>query len=85
MAKWTNTVQSQIFKAVDYTFENALQVDYFNLNNGLRSTMFNVIEQALGDIVRFGRAPTVFEAENHSLIRTKPVADKTIQSVLSDA
>lgn len=50
LTKWTSTLRSQNVKAVGSTFENALQRSYFKSNNGLKSAMFNVVEQVLGEV-----------------------------------
>lgn len=42
VTKWSKTLQSQIFKAVEFIFEEELQATYFNSNIGLKSNMFNV-------------------------------------------
>lgn len=73
IAKWTNTQQSQILNAVGSALDNALQVSYSNLNIGLKSAMFNVIENSLGDVVRSGRAPTVSEAPGRSVLLRKKI------------
>lgn len=51
LSKWTSTVQSQIVKALESTFRDALQPNYFNLSNILKTEMFSMVEQALGDVV----------------------------------
>lgn len=63
LTKWTSTPQSQIVEAVESTFEEALQARCFNSNNVLKAAMFRVVEQALGKVVRSGRAPAVSGAE----------------------
>lgn len=61
LTKWTSTQQSQVLKAVESTFEESLQSSYFNSNIGLKPTMYKVVEQALGEMVRSGRAHTSSE------------------------
>lgn len=62
VTKWTTTLQSQIVKAVESLFKNTMQTSYFNSNNGLKSALFNVFEQALGQVVRSGHTLTESEA-----------------------
>lgn len=57
LTKWTNRLKSHIVKAVHSILEDALQVRYFNLNIGLRTPMFTIIEKALSKVVQSGRAP----------------------------
>lgn len=45
----TSTLQLQIVKAVESTFEDTLQKRYFNSNNGRKTAMFNVVEQVLNE------------------------------------
>lgn len=47
LTKRSNKLQFQISKAVESTFEEALEAKYFKFNNGRISAMFNVVEQAL--------------------------------------
>lgn len=44
--------------------------------------MFNVIEKALGEVVRSGNAPTVSEAEMSSFGQTKSAAGTIVESLL---
>lgn len=84
LTKCTNRLQSYIVKAVQYTFVDALKANYFSSNNGLKSTVSNIVEQALGKVVRAGRAPTVSEAAMHSIVHAKGVANTIVKSVLSN-
>lgn len=84
MTKWTTTLQSQISNAVESTFEDALQSSYFNSNKGLITTSFNVVGQAMGEVVRSDRSSTASKAEIGNLTQTKLVADIIIQTVMSD-
>lgn len=52
-------------------------------SNALVITIFIVFKQPLGEVVRFGRAATVLEAEMSDSLQPKSVADTIIQSVLS--
>lgn len=69
LTKWANKIQLQIFKTVVYTFKDELQSLCFNSNNGFKSNLFNVIEPALGDVVRCGPADTISKAELHALFQ----------------
>lgn len=83
LTKRTNSLLLQIARAVEFTFEVALQASYFNSKNRLRSAMLQVIEQALSHLVRSDCAPTVSRAEMRSLYQAKAVVDTIVQSVLS--
>lgn len=55
----------------------------FNLNNGLKSAFFNFVEQVLGEVVRTGRAHTVFKAVMRLFVRTNAGGHTIVRSVLS--
>lgn len=84
LTKCTNTLQLQIFMVVEYAFQNALQATFISSNKGLEPGMLNVVEQALDEVVLSHRAHMEREAEMLSIFQTKPVADTTVQSVLSN-
>lgn len=42
LSKWTNMIQSHIIKAVESSFENALQAGYCNWNNGLEHAISRI-------------------------------------------
>lgn len=50
LTKRYSTLQSEIVKAVESTFEDTLQTSYFNSTNGLKTAMFKVVEQGLGKV-----------------------------------
>lgn len=70
LIKWSNTLQLQIVKDVESTFKDALQARYFNTNNDLKSAIFKVLEQVLGEVVRSSRAPG--ESEARGAASSKP-------------
>lgn len=59
LMKWRSTLKSQIVSTVKPMFEEALQGSPINSKNGLKTAMFNVVEQTLGKVVRIGHAPTI--------------------------
>lgn len=59
LTKWTSTLQWKVLKAVESTFEDTLQVSYFNPSSGLKTAMFKVLQQVLREVIRSGCAPTV--------------------------
>lgn len=84
LIKRTNTLQSEIGKAVDSTSEDSLQARFFNSTNGLKTNISNVSDQALWEEVQSGLAPTESKADTRSLIQRKPVADTIVKSILSN-
>lgn len=83
--KETSTLQSQIVKAFVCTFKDALQASYSNSSDYLKIAMFNMIERVLGEVIWYGGALTVHEAELPVSDHTKYLADTIVQSVLSNA
>lgn len=70
-------------KAVESTFEDALQASYFNsTNNGVKTTMFKVVEQTLGELDRSDRPPAVSEVEMRGFVQTASGAKIIVQPVL---
>lgn len=51
LTTWANVLQ-QIVKTFYSTFEDTLPTSYFNSNDGLKSAMSNVLEQAVCKVVR---------------------------------
>lgn len=84
LTKWTSTLDWKIVKTVQFAFEDSLQASYSNPNNGLKTSMFHVVQQALGEVDLSGRAPRVLEAPMRDFIQTISVADMIVQVVLFD-
>lgn len=77
-------LQSQFINAVETLFEGAIQVNYFNSDNGLRAIMFNDVGEVLGELVRSGCVPTVYEANMPSLVKIKAVPYTILQPIFSN-
>lgn len=82
LIKWTYTLQWKIINAVKSTFDDALQANYLNLNNGLESGVFSAVEQALHEVVRSGHTPKISKAQMRSLVQTRAAVDTTVKRVL---
>lgn len=54
------------------------------MNKSLKRAMFISVEQSVGEMVLPGRVLTVWQAQMDHLIQTKSVADKIVQSELSN-
>lgn len=54
MAKIHEKIKAEVVENVAETFEDGLQSSYSDSNEGLKSAMFNIIEQALTEVVRAG-------------------------------
>lgn len=83
-AKWTSTIQSQPVMAFRDRLEDVLQARCFHSNNVLKSDMFNVVEQALSEVIQFGRAATSSEPKMLPRIPENAVPDTIVNSVLSN-
>lgn len=59
-----------------------MKASYSNLDSDLKTSIFNVVEQTMGEVVRPGRSPSVSETQMRSLVQTKSVADIIVQEVL---
>lgn len=55
LSKWPNTLETQSVKAVESTFDGAIQTIYFNSNVSLMYSIFHVIKQALDEVVGSNR------------------------------
>lgn len=64
LTKGPITLKSQIVRGVESTFENTLQESYFTSNNCLTPAMFELVDQALGGVVRSDRRATVTKNRN---------------------
>lgn len=82
VTKSTNTLQSQMFKAVESKFEDTLQTKSSSSRNGLISSMSNVVKQALSEMFQSGRVPTESNTEIRSLVRRKSVTYTIVKSLL---
>lgn len=82
LSKCTNTLRSPILKAMESTLKEEWEANYFDSNIGLKSPLFNVVKQALGEVVWSDRVPTVSSKKVRSLVRTKDIVDSIILSVL---
>lgn len=82
LPKWTNISQSQVPKAVESTLNDALGAIYSNSNNGLKSALLNIDEQALREVLRSEPTPKVSEAEMCSLVYTDALAVNIVCSIL---
>lgn len=71
-------------EAFESTLEAVLQASYYNTNNGLKTAMFQLVEQALGEDDRSTRVPTVSKSEMQSLLQMESVADTVDQAALSN-
>lgn len=70
--------------SVEPTFDEAFQACFFSSTNISESAMFNVVEQAPGEMVQSSRAPIVSKTGMGGLSHTKAVQDTIVQSVLSN-
>lgn len=80
--KWISTLQSQIVKDLNSNSEDTLHASRFNFTNKLKTAIFDMLGQALSEVVQYGRASTVFQAGMQSLVQAKFVTDTIVQSVL---
>lgn len=78
LTKWTARFCCRSSMWLSVHFENLLQTTYFNSINGLKCAIFKVIEPALAQVIRSGRAHRVFQAEMCRLIQTNAVADRIV-------
>lgn len=69
LTKWTNMKKSQMCKGVKSALEDALQASHFYINSGMKSVVFNVIEQGLGNLVPSGRVPLFYKGDICCLVR----------------
>lgn len=79
LTKGTNTLQCWIIMSAEYTSKNALKAKNFKSNKDIKFSMFNVVEQALGEKVRSGRAPT---AKVGIIVQVKAAASTFVQGAL---
>lgn len=70
LATRTSTLESHIMNFVEFTFRDSLQESFLSLNNGLKASVYKLVEQELDEVVWSSRAPTVFEAEMQSIDKT---------------
>lgn len=71
--------------AVESTLKDTLQASYFNSSeHGLKTAMFNRVEQALGEMVRSGHLPTISKAEMQRPVQNKSLTHTIVHSVLSN-
>lgn len=68
-------LQLHIGNAVESAFEDALQSSYFNLDQGLKTAMFILVKQVVGEIVRSASNSRITKAEMRNLLQTKSAAD----------
>lgn len=68
-------------KPAESIFEDALQASYFKSNNGVKTAMLNVIEQAPGEVVRYSCDPELRRSDAQ-FSPEKSVAEIITQIVL---
>lgn len=59
LTEWTDTLHLQTIKTVESPIEDVLQASYFAMKNGLKSSLFTVGKEALGEVIRSSRALTL--------------------------
>lgn len=84
-SKLTSSLQLQIVKAVECTSWDLLNGSYFNSYNGLKTSMFQVGEQALGEVVRSGHNSTAFESKMWRLFQISSLPKIILHLVLYSA
>lgn len=76
-------IKSNIVMNVGGTFEDALYSSYFEFRRGLKTAMFNIIENVLERVVQFCPGDRVTETELHRLVQSRSVAESIFGKVLS--
>lgn len=64
--------------------EAVLLESYYILRKPLKNTIFNIFEQALGEMVLSGRVPTVSGTQMCNFVQFKELADVIVQKALSN-
>lgn len=83
LTNWTSTLQSKDAEVFMSKFEDASHLRSSSYNDGLKSAMFNVAKEVMGNMVRSGRAPSLSQAKMCSPVQVRTVADITGQKVPS--
>lgn len=81
LTKWTNILQSHVIQAYSH-IRGCMKLSYSTLNNDLQPVVFNFVEPALSEVIRYGRAPTLSNVEMCSLVQTESVVDTIVKSVV---
>lgn len=84
LTKRTSVLQSQMVNAVEFTLETAFQASYFKSNICIKSAIFNVVGQALSEVVQSVRAPTVSRTKMCHFLQARAVLDRISTSVWSN-
>lgn len=64
--------------------ENAIQTSSFNSSNDLKSSMFNIVQKVLDEVLRLSGALTLSGDDMYSLVQTKPITTTSFKSVQSN-
>lgn len=83
MAKEIEKIRSWVVETVPETFEDALQSSYSDLNEGLKSGMFNIMEKDLTEVVHPGRGIVFDKIQFSSLKKSESIGEQIVKYVLS--
>lgn len=83
MAKINGKSKAEVVKTVADTAENAPESRFLDSNEGLQSAMFNIVEHGLTKVIRAGRGRIIEEIQLACLMKSEPIVEQTVQSVLS--